>query len=162
MTGIHAGYCFPLSAFGQILISLLIYREPRLEALAFCEFQMMILNTSILVFCFFFFISFFFSVIPLRCVFLCLSARHLQVLIYINGHLDTAWYHSSITYYVAVGVGNQKTGIGISTEVQRSFSPSPEEPTAYTTSIWWRNKKGVKCFSFIQYVRRQTEDKHFD
>lgn len=78
---------------------------------------------------------YFFSVIPLRCVFLCLSARHLQVLTYINDHVDTAWYHSSITYYVAVGIRSQKTGIGISTEVQRSFSPGPEESTAYITSI---------------------------
>lgn len=82
MTSIHAGYCFPLSAFGQILISLLIYREPRLAALASCEFQMTILNTSDFFFCF--------PVIPLRCVFLCLSARHLQVLTYINDYLDTA------------------------------------------------------------------------
>lgn len=46
VTSIHAGYCFPLTAFGQILISLLIYTEPRLAALACCEFQMTILNTS--------------------------------------------------------------------------------------------------------------------
>lgn len=46
-----------------------------------------------------------FSVIPSRFVILSLSASHLQILTYINDHIDKAWYHSSTVFYVA---GSQK------------------------------------------------------